>query len=417
MVSTNLVHGREIGYTTEYRNARALSRIVHREPTNTADGIRQPTTELDNGRVSTLRNGNVTHLGYGFVVQSLQHLDFVWAHPRIGFRADDGVCLFTTFFLDGYFQVLSDVPLCTFVSLTEKRHYIGYGNLLFRLHTDREFFRFIIQIQGWSQVVKDKEFANAECFSTAIGFPEFEWFFSIPITEFLCNFEYIFRSHVIVLVFQIECADTRNIGRYTYMIVRNTDSCPYTTNLVWSFTEHFEMPYFVRVGNGEAFSAIGITIFLDEFAHQEDGFTSGSTTLECYSLEFLNHEHTVLVHQLFLASDGCFSDTQLLFIHTRVGGVHKGVSLFCLRNFSLYSHFGLIGNELGVHSSVINSHGGVTLILLGRNHIHPSAVPTIASMAGNDGTVGGCFLAYHDAGTAFRVFGIIGLGADACGNK
>ena len=417
VVATNLVHGWEIGHTAEHRNARALSWVVHREPCDTSDSVRQPATELDNGRVGALRNGDVTHLGNGFIVQSLQHLDFVRTHPRICLRADDGVYLVASLFLDGYFQVLGDVPLGTFISLAEQSHNIGYGNLLFRLHADREFFRFIIQVQGWSQIVEDEEFANAERFLATESLPPFERFLAIPKTETLGHFEHIVRSHAIVLVLQIQGADARNVGRYTYMVVWNTDSRPYTTNLVRTFTEHFEMPYFVRVGNGETFSAIGIAVLLDEFAHQKDRFAGSCTTLENHSLQFLDHEHTVLVHQLFLTCNGGFSDTQLLFVHTRVGGIHESVSLFCLRNFSLNGHFGLVGNELGVHTAVVNGHGSVAFVLLGRNHVYPSAVPAIASVAGDDGTVGGCFLAYHDTGTAFRIFCVIGLGADVCNDK
>ena len=351
-------------------------------------------------------------MGYGIVLDTLEHLDFVWTHPRVSLRADDGVYLFATLFLLSNLEVLSDIPLGAFVSLTEECHDIGYRELLFRLHGERKFFGFVIEVQRWCQLVEDEEFANAECLLVTVCLPELERFLAIPEAETLGYFEHVFRSHVVVLILQVQGADTRDVGRYAYVIVWNTNGCPYTTNLVLTFAEDFEVPYFVRVGNGETFATIGITVLLDEFAHELDGFASGATTLESHTLQFFDHEHTVLVLEFTLAGDGCFANTQLLFVHTRIRGIHECVCVACLRNLALYGNLGHVCNPLGVHTAIVDSHGGVAFVGLGRNHVYPCAIPAIASVAGDDRAIGGCILADHDRGTAFRIFLIIRLSAD-----
>ena len=191
------------------------------------------------------------------------------------------------------------------------------------------------------------------------------------------------------------------------MIIRNTDSSPYTTNLVLTFTEYFEMPYFVRVGNSQTFTTICITILLDEFTHEFDSLTSSSTTLENYALQFFNHEHTIRITQFTLTSNGSFTDTQLLFVHTRIRSIHECISLTCLRYFAFDSHLGHVRNPFSVHASIIDSHGSVTVILLCRNHVHPCTIPTVACMAGDNRTICRCFFTHHNAGTTFRVFFVI----------
>ena len=144
------------------------------------------------------------------------------------------------------------------------------------------------------------------------------------------------------------------------------------------------MPYFVRVGNGQTFTAIGITVFLDKFTHQQDSFTGSGTTLQCYTLQFFNHEHAFRITQFTFAGDGRFTDTQLLFVHTRVGGIHESVCLTDLRNFTLYGYLGHVGNPFGMHASIIDGHGRILFISLGRYHVYPCTVPTVACMAGDD---------------------------------
>ena len=110
-------------------------------------------------------------------------------------------------------------------------------------------------------------------------------------------------------IFQVERRNTGYIGRYAHMIIRDTYSRPDTTNLIRPFSKDFEVPYFVRIGNGKTFAPVAITIFLDQVAHQTDGFACGSTTLQGNLGQFFDHEHTFLVDQLFPAGDRCFSNT------------------------------------------------------------------------------------------------------------
>ena len=47
------------------------------------------------------------------------------------------------------------------------------------------------------------------------------------------------------------------------MVVGDTLSGPYATYAVGPFALNLENPYFLRVGNGEAFTAIAVAILLD----------------------------------------------------------------------------------------------------------------------------------------------------------
>lgn len=78
---------------------------------------------------------------------------------------------------------------------------------------------------------------------------EFKRLFAVPEPHFLSNRKYVFGSHVTILVLQVERRDTRDIGRYPHMIVRDADSRPYTPDLVRPLAEHLEMPDLIRVGD------------------------------------------------------------------------------------------------------------------------------------------------------------------------
>ena len=82
-----------------------------------------------------------------------------------------------------------------------------------------------------------------------------------------------------ILVFQVERGDTRDIGRYPYMIIRDTDSRPYTTDFVLPFAEHLKMPDLVRIGDRQAFARIPVSVFGNQVPDQPYRFACRRATL------------------------------------------------------------------------------------------------------------------------------------------
>ena len=105
------------------------------------------------------------------------------------------------------------------------------------------------------------------------------------------------------------------------MIVRDTDSRPYAPDLVRAFAEHLEMPDLVRIGNRQAFTRISVSIFGYQLSDQPDRFACRRATLQGYLFQFLNHEHPLLVLQLFTSGDRRLADPQLLLVEAGIGSI------------------------------------------------------------------------------------------------
>ena len=84
------------------------------------------------------------------------------------------------------------------------------------------------------------DFGFAEIVTPTISFPEFERFFAIPEPIFFGNGELHFPKPYNDLYLSDRAWRYANIGRYAHMIVRDTDSRPYTPDLVRAFAEHLE---------------------------------------------------------------------------------------------------------------------------------------------------------------------------------
>ncbi|OAV74981.1 hypothetical protein Barb7_01456 [Bacteroidales bacterium Barb7] len=187
------------------------------------------------------------------------------------------------------------------------------------------------------------------------------------------------------------------------MVVRYADGCPHAADFASTFAEDFEMPHFFRVGYGQAFAAVGVSVFRNQFAHKADGGTGGGATFKRQPLQLFNHKHSLPVNQLLAPRDGCFADAQLLFVETGIGRVQEAVSGADLGDFALQNAVAAVGDKLRVHQSVVNPVHRILFILAGRHNFHPCAVIAVAGVAGDDGAVGGGFFPDHDTRTAFGV--------------
>ena len=128
-------------------------------------------------------------------------------------------------------------------------------------------------MQGWRQLIQNEKLADAEGFQfsrivpAAIGLPEAERFLPVPEAHALGYLEYVGGSHAILLVARIYLRDTRDIRRYAYMIVGDTDRRPYATDLIRTLAEDLEMPYLFRIRYRKALAPVAISVFLDQLAH------------------------------------------------------------------------------------------------------------------------------------------------------
>ena len=184
------------------------------------------------------------------------------------------------------------------------------------------------------------------------------------------------------------------------MVIGDALSRPYATYLLLAFAKDLELPHLLRVGNGEAFAAVGIAILLDELPHQPDGFACRGAALQGDALQLLNHEHSFGVLQLFAAGDSGLTHAQLLLVDTGVRGVEEGVGVAHLRNLSLHLHARAVGRKLGVHQAVVDGGDGVTLVIARLGYVDPGAVPAVAGVTGDDRAVSTGLTTYHDAGAA-----------------
>ena len=143
------------------------------------------------------------------------------------------------------------------------------------------------------------------------------------------------------------------------------------------------MPHLFRIGNRQALAPVAIAILLDQLSHQLDGLTSRRATLQSDTLQLLDHEHTVLIDQLLTPGDGGLTNAQLLLVQAGIGSVEKLEGSLRLRDRSLGDHAPCTLGILRMHTSCVNGLDRIIRIGSGRHDVHPSAVATVAGMAGN----------------------------------
>ena len=96
-------------------------------------------------------------------------------------------------------------------------------------------------------------------------------------------------------VAQIDGRDTAHVGRHAHLVVGDSDSGPYATDILLALAEDLEDPHLVLVGYGEALATVAIAVALHQVAHQPDGLAGGGTAFKSHTLQLLNHEQPFLV--------------------------------------------------------------------------------------------------------------------------
>ena len=131
--------------------------------------------------------------------------------------------------------------------------------------------------------MKDEVFAFAEVFAVGIGaiegFPEDEFAFAVPETVATGNSLDVVGAHKVFGVATLQAADARDVTADAYMVVGDTLSSPYATDVVLAFAKDFHLPYFFGVGNSDAFATIGVAVYFDEVANEADGVAGCGATL------------------------------------------------------------------------------------------------------------------------------------------
>ena len=118
------------------------------------------------------------------------------------------------------------------------------------------------------------------------------------------------------------------------MVIGHTLGGPYGTHFAFARTKDFEVPNFVFVCDGEAFTGIVPAIAFQQVSGHADGLARGGATLHHQHAQALAVNETAVGFQLCSSAEGRFADGELLLIHARVGGVQELVSVCYLVNFA-----------------------------------------------------------------------------------
>ena len=129
-----------------------------------------------------------------------------------------------------------------------------------------------------------------------------------------------------------------------------------------------------------------------------DGITGVVAAHEGHALQFLNHEHAFVVDQGVGTGESGLADGQLFLVEAGIGGVEVGIGVLHLGNFASEFHFAVVEGVFGVHGAFVDLVHLALFVVSGSFPAHPGAIAAIAGVGGDDGAVGGGFLAHHDAG-------------------
>ena len=94
------------------------------------------------------------------------------------------------------------------------------------------------------------------------------------------------------------------------------------------------MPDLILVGYGEALARVYPAILFQQDARRADGLARGGAALQQQHAEALAVDKAAVGLQLCASAEGRFADSELLFVHARVGGVQKMISVCYLVNFA-----------------------------------------------------------------------------------
>ena len=180
-------------------------------------------------------------------------------------------------------------------------------------------------------MTENEVFALAEVLTIGIAavesLPEDELTFAIPETVAAGNRLDIVGAHEVFGVATLQTADTGDVAAHAHLVVGDALCRPNSSDIALAFAKDFHLPHFVRVGNGDAFAAVAITVDFDEVANEADGVACGGAALEGDALKFLDKEHTCRVDQCVGTAESAFADGELVLVEARIGGVEVGIGV------------------------------------------------------------------------------------------
>ena len=139
-----------------------------------------------------------------------------------------------------------------------------------------------VELERRSHKVENSPFATAGGYAVAafgcVGVAKLKVCFRLAPSRVERHLEDVFAGHEHIAVFQVYALDSAGVGIDGYVVVGNALCNPDSTFLALARTDDFKVPNFVLVGNGEAFSNIYPTIFLNQFTCKCYGFAGCSTT-------------------------------------------------------------------------------------------------------------------------------------------
>ena len=166
-----------------------------------------------------------------------------------------------------------------------------------------------------------------------IGFRERE----LGIAAFEITFrtgerDHVFGVHHILFVLQIEAVNTALVGVRADAVVGDAHSHPHSAFGRVAFTDHFEDPSLVGVGNRERFALRCVTMAGYKARHHADGFASrlGALQSERHERHIVDTAHRILRPEFFAAAESRFGDGQLVFVDV----AHHIISVGCLGDFA-----------------------------------------------------------------------------------
>ena len=137
----------------------------------------------------------------------------------------------------------------------------------------------------------------------------------VKITFLAGKRNHVGRIHAVVLVVQVELADTALVGMGGNAVIGHPDSDPHRTLRTGTFADHFQNPGLVGVGYRERFASAVIAIFLHQLGHHLDGFLGRARTLQGDVNQAAVIQNAAVVHQFGTTAEGRFANRHLKLVH------------------------------------------------------------------------------------------------------
>ena len=286
-------------------------RIVHTEPEDATNLIRQPLTHLRNNDKAGLLRSDRTLVG-------IFHAIYLEGHrtPTIGhlIRACTGI--------------LGHIQIGSLIMVAHALLHILHGELTIGLDIERHRLLGRIALDKvcilvHRGIILPEERPDTSLTATkrtkvirAIGLLEAEVrILAFEVALLTGERDDIRRIEAVLLVVKRDLLDARLVGVGRNAIVWNTDRHPDSALSSRSFTDHLHDPSLLLIGNREGLTATIIAIFSDQVCHHLNGLTSGLRPLQG------DIDQAAIVHdagrisQFMATAEGTLRDGQLMLVH------------------------------------------------------------------------------------------------------